>query len=624
MGVSGSGKTSIGQILASRLSLPFFDADDFHSKENKDKMRNGIALNDADREPWLIQLSSLLQDQEMKSGCVLACSALKEKYREILKKEVKSIAWVYLEGTKEVLQERLQKRSHAFMSPALIDSQLATMEKPSYALTIPITLTPEKIIEEIIDKIKSPMKTKKQFGLIGLGVMGRNLALNLLDKGVALSVFNRHIPGKEEDVAKKFAAENPQSSGYDDLALFVSSLEKPRKIFFMIKAGEAVDELLTQLIPMLEKGDVLMDGGNSHFLDTKRRSAMLSDIGIEYLGVGVSGGEEGARKGPSIMPGGKQEAYRQVAPFFELISAKDKNNKPCCTYVGPEGAGHFVKMVHNGIEYAEMQIIAEIYYLMKNSQEYTPEKMIQTFEAWEKEGLGSFLLEITKDILRKKEGNELLLDKILDAAEQKGTGGWSVKTAMDLGIPLSTITDAVTARILSSFKSARVKADQMYKIKDGAPKLQISEQQLKHAYKAARIINHAIGFGMIYETSKYYGWKVNQSELARIWTNGCIIRSAFMENLIGSFQNQDQLLLQPQMVEALRTSWKDLSVTVSQGLQSGLALPVLSASLNYFLGYVSAESPANLIQAQRDFFGAHTYRRIDKGEQEYFHTVWKS
>lgn len=621
MGVSGCGKTTIGKLLAGQSGLPFFDADDYHPEENIMKMRNGIPLNDEDREPWLIKLASLLIGRESKGGAVLACSALKEKYRSQLQKDLKEkIYWVHLEGTKEVLQERLQKRSHAYMSPSLLSSQLEALERPAYALHIPVTLSPEKIVEEIISKIKHMQNDLSEFGIVGLGVMGKNLALNLLDKGVKLAVYNREVPSKEVEVARSFAGRNPLCRGYDDLYLFAAALQRPRKILLMIQAGEAVDSIIRQLAPHLQEGDLLMDGGNSHFLDTRRRMDALSEKGISYLGVGVSGGEEGARYGPSVMPGGTAKGYEHAAGYLELLAAKDYSGKPCCTYVGPEGSGHFVKMVHNGIEYAEMQIIAEIYFILKHLPGMSNEKMREVFHGWEKEGLGSFLLEITQDILVKKEGQEFLLDKILDAAEQKGTGGWSVKAAMDLGVPLSTITEAVVARMLSSIKEQRMKASALYGVQHG--NFQISPDQLRNAYRAARLINHAIGFNMIREASLRYSWNLNLSEISRIWTNGCIIRSPLMESLSLYFKESSQLMVHPEVAGQLKDSWNDLATAVSGGLQNGLALPVLSSSLNYFLGYINGDSPANLIQAQRDYFGAHTYRRKDSGEDKYFHTEW--
>lgn len=463
----------------------------------------------------------------------------------------------------------------------------------------------------------------KQFGLIGLGVMGRNLAQNFLDKGVTMAVYNRQVAGIEVDVAKRFAIDHPHSEGFDDWGNFVASLETPRKMLIMVNAGKAVDTVLEGLLPHLSKGDVIMDGGNSHFLDTQRRQETLSAKGILYLGIGISGGEEGARRGPSIVPGGSLEAYHLVAPFLEKITAKDKSGKPCCTYAGPGGAGHFVKMIHNGIEYAEMQILAEVYTLLRHFIGYTPEKIAALLKQWQEEGEGSFLLEITQHILHKKENGELLLDKIVDAAEQKGTGGWSTKAALDLTVPLDSIYAAVSARISSAAKARRVETSKHYAGLSNQLQVQpFTTQDLKSAYIATRILNHAIGINTLLEASIQYNWGLNLSEVARIWTNGCIIRSELIAQLSNYLQTEEQLLVHPEIVKKLTTHWPALAQVVSKGLQKGIALPVMSSSLNYFLSATTANSPANLIQAQRDYFGAHTYKRVDGPDNQYFHTNW--
>lgn len=464
----------------------------------------------------------------------------------------------------------------------------------------------------------------KKFGLIGLGVMGKNLALNLLDKNIPVSVFNRHVQGEEDDVAKVFVSENPDAEGFDDLQLFAASLERPRKILVMISAGEAVDEVIQRLLPFLDEGDVVMDGGNSHFLDTRRRSGYLSVKGILYLGVGISGGEEGARTGPSIMPGGSTEGYQLAEEYLNAIAARDKNNKPCSTYIGPDGSGHFVKMVHNGIEYAEMQILAEVYDIMHNLTGMSPEQIEGTLRDWEREGLGSFLLEITRKILVRKEDNSYLLDKVLDAAEQKGTGGWSAMAALELSAPLSTIFEAVTARIISAHKSDRVEAADAYTLKPRLVKPGLlSMDQVKNAYQAARIINHITGFNLLHEASDQNNWNLNLSEIARIWTSGCIIRSELMEALSEYLKTKNKLLQHTAIVNELQKLYSGLSSVIAASLNNHIALPVLSGAANYFLACIRADSPANLIQAQRDYFGAHTYRRRDKMESEYFHSNWK-
>lgn len=472
------------------------------------------------------------------------------------------------------------------------------------------------------------MTTKSKLGLIGLGVMGRSLAINMADKGIQLSVYNRHLAGVEERVAEKFIKGNPQLSevnGFDDLVPFLDSLAQPRNIMLMVNAGEAVDKVISLLLPHLSKGDIIIDGGNSHYQDTTSRMKALHAEGIFFLGVGISGGEEGARKGPSIMPGGDSKAYERVGKYLEKIAAKDKNGLPCCAYTSTEGAGHFVKMVHNGIEYAEMEIVAELYHLLRFYAQVMPDDIAAIFELWKERGFSSYILEITIDILRTKESGEPLLDKILDAAKQKNTGGWTAEAAYKLGVPSNTISEAVMARLLSSKKTERVEAMRLY----GTLSKPSSDSataafynRLLSTYVGARIINHAIGFDLLNEASRQYQWHLELSEIARIWTNGCIIRSDLMLRLVELLKDPIPILQQPMIVKEMKAYLPDLTQVLSTGLQSGHPLPVLSAALNYFLGYTSAQLPANLIQAQRDYFGAHTYQRTDKSLDQHFHTLW--
>lgn len=475
------------------------------------------------------------------------------------------------------------------------------------------------------------MSDKSEFGLIGLGVMGKSLAQNIAGKDIRLSVYNRHVPGKEEFIARDFVAQHAQWTnikGFDDIKPFIDSLQKPRKILLMINAGQAVDIVIETLLPHLDKGDIIIDGGNSHYKDTSSRAMALESKGMYFIGTGISGGEEGALKGPSMMPGGNRKAYEHVGKYLEMISAKDKAGKPCCTYIGPQGAGHFVKMVHNGIEYAEMQIVAEIYHLLRYHAQVEPEAIAATFQSWKEEGFSSYILEITIDILKTKEDGNILLDKIVDAAKQKNTGGWTVEAAFELGVPLNTISEAVMARLLSSKKTERVSAMEIYQNGKSAStpeKLSFADftEQLKNTYEASRIVNHAIGFDLLERASAEYDWDLNLSEIARIWTNGCIIRSTLMERLVKILTKKVPVLQHPDIVNQMKNAVKDLSKSVSAGLLNGHPLPVLSASLNYFLSYTSGQSPANLIQAQRDYFGAHTYQRVDKPLTEHFHTEWK-
>lgn len=470
--------------------------------------------------------------------------------------------------------------------------------------------------------------SKSEFGLIGLGVMGKSLAINLASKGVNLSVYNRHISGKEEDIAKDFVEENAELNiaGFDDLQGFIHSMEAPRNILVMVNAGKPVDAVIEDLIPLLDENDMIIDGGNSHYDDTTRRANYLEGKGLVFLGTGVSGGEEGARKGPSIMPGGTKSAYDRAGKYLEKIAAKDKNGQPCCIYTGPEGAGHFVKMVHNGIEYADMQLIAEMYHMLRYHTDANHLEIANLFESWRKSGADSYLLEISTEILRKKEGDVFLIDEILDAAGQKGTGGWSTISALSLGMPLDTISSAVMARNLSGNKDQRVVAHEAYGTEYAPLQKGITElgDSLMNAYQAARIINHAIGLDLIRKASVDFNWSLNLSEIARIWTNGCIIRSELMETLIDVFKEtkESNLLTNSKIVGLMKLYQPDLSLVLANAIMAGCALPMMSAATNYFFGFTNEQSSANMIQAQRDYFGAHTYKRKDDPNGPSHHTIW--
>ncbi|WP_207431013.1 decarboxylating NADP(+)-dependent phosphogluconate dehydrogenase [Sabulibacter ruber] len=635
MGVSGSGKSTVGRLLAERLQLHFIDADDHHLATSVEKMSQGIPLTDDDRWEWLQKLNHLLQQAEnTNQEVVLACSALKGQYRQILGEGLASpLKIIYLHGEEDVLRSRLGNRKGHFMTDVLLQSQLQTLEIPQEALHLNIVHTPEELVTQIMQHFKpdsaSPSFTVSSvasLGIIGMGVMGKSLALNLAGKGISVAVFNRTVPGKEEQVAERFAEENQTLPllPFSELPQFVQALEKPRRILLMVKAGRAVEELLDQIQPLLEEGDLVMDGGNSQYQDTTRRVAEMKTRQVHFLGVGISGGEEGALKGPSLMPGGEKAGYEKVADILNFLAAQDKNGKPCCTYVGPDGAGHFVKMVHNGIEYAEMQALAEAYQLFRYHLNFSPSGIVEEFTKWQESGLNSYLLEITIAILQKQEDGTLLLDKILDAADQKGTGGWSTAAALELGTSLDSIAAAVMARHLSALKEQRVQAATLYGIEPeqlvGVPLLHA--QQLKQAFEGVKLINHAFGFELMRQASLQFQWNLNLSEIARIWTNGCIIRSQLMEELVEMLKTEGPLLQHPCIVERLSAIFLPFKETVAAGIKANAALPVSSAALNYFLGYNTVQSPANLIQAQRDYFGAHTFRRTDQPVDQYFHVDW--
>lgn len=463
---------------------------------------------------------------------------------------------------------------------------------------------------------------KSDFGVIGLGVMGKSISLNVAEKGFKTSVYNRNTAG-EEHVVKDFLESNysfKNIQGFTELHLFLESLELPRKIFIMIKAGEAIDEMIDQLLPFLSKQDIIIDGGNSHYLDTKKRFDYLSSKGIGFIGCGVSGGEEGARFGPSLMPGGTKESYNKVSQILETISAKDSNGKPCCALIGPEGSGHFVKMVHNGIEYVEMQLLAELYALMSTSM--NNQEIGNELSTWNTGKLESYLLEITVDILQKKENDDFLLDKILDKAQNKGTGSWSSIAALNLGYPNTVMSSAVFARYISALKKERVKySKQINTITKGKSNLKIS--QLKNTYQFARIINHHQGFALIKQASDAYKWNLNLSEIARIWTNGCIIRSALMNDLSSLFEQSEDILDNSKVFEFLNQSASDVTETIQKAFSTRIAFDSFCSAYNYWVSITTEKLPASLIQAQRDYFGAHTYQRIDKDSNEFFHTNWK-
>ena len=466
------------------------------------------------------------------------------------------------------------------------------------------------------------MSTKKsEFGVFGLGVMGSSISLNIADKGYELSVFNRAEGGEEEVVSRFLSANSHRDNiqGFTDLKKFIASMAEPRKMLIMIKAGPTVDLVLNNLFPLLSKGDIIIDGGNSHYLNTKRRFELAQSHGIEFIGAGISGGEEGARKGPSIMPGGKKESYDLVAEVLESVAAKDDFGKTCCTYIGPEGSGHFIKMVHNGIEYVEMQLLAELYALMSNKM--SNEEIAEVFESWNQGSLSSYLLEITVQILKKKEGGKYLLDLILDKAGNKGTGSWSSKAAFDLGIPNTMMSAAVFARYISSFKDVRIK---MSGLVDSRPSMNedLSIASLEKAYECARLINHQQGFKLMQFASDTYKWDLNFADIARIWSNGCIIKSHLMNELHKEFQCSTDLFDMDLVTNHLINGESDLRETLILGLRQRLSTHCFSASYHYWIDMTTKSLPANLIQAQRDFFGAHTYQRIDTPESEFYHTQW--
>ncbi len=468
---------------------------------------------------------------------------------------------------------------------------------------------------------------KRQVGVIGLAVMGKNLAENIAEKGFQVAVYNRSS-SKTKEMLMEIEGEafKDNLEGFFTLEEFVEALELPRKIILMVKAGDAVDDTIQQLLPLLSKGDIIMDGGNSYYKDTIRRSKELEKAGIYYLGTGISGGEEGARKGPAIMPGGKKEAYDLMEPVLTAISAK-VNGEPCSKYIGESGAGHFVKMVHNGIEYADMQLIGEAYQIMKKVLGLTPEDLSKVFTEWNQGELNSYLIDITADIFKKKdtEAEGYLVDKILDVAGQKGTGKWTGQISLDLGVPTPTITTAVFERYISAMKQERVSASQTLKgPKNATVKSGDFVESIRRALYASKICAYAQGFSLMRAASEQFGWKLNYGDIAKIFRGGCIIRAQFLNQISMAYEkNPDSvnLLVEEYFTNSINEYQEDWRAVITTAISAGISIPAFSSALAYYDSYRADELPMNLLQAQRDYFGAHTYQRIDL--EGIYHTEWQ-
>ncbi|MCK4543554.1 MAG: decarboxylating NADP(+)-dependent phosphogluconate dehydrogenase [Spirochaetales bacterium] len=471
------------------------------------------------------------------------------------------------------------------------------------------------------------MDNKADIGLIGLAVMGQNLVLNMNDRGYTVAVFNRTV-SKVDDFLKGAAEGRDTIIGTHSIEEFISKLKRPRKIMLMVKAGPVVDKFIDTLLPHLEEGDLIIDGGNSHFPDSTRRTKELGGKGFLFIGTGVSGGEEGARKGPSIMPGGNPAAWPLIKNIFQDISAKTDSGEACCDWVGEDGAGHYVKMVHNGIEYGDMQLITEAYHLMKVGLELSNDEMHEVFARWNEGELDSYLIEITRDIMAfRDEDGEPLVEKILDTAGQKGTGKWTGISALELGMPVTLIGEAVFSRCLSALKEERVKAAGILKgpdvVFEGDRKGFLAD--LEKALLASKIVSYAQGFMLMGEAAKEYGWNLNYGRIALMWRGGCIIRSAFLGKIKEAFDKNpelDNLLLDEYFKSIMKSAQSSWRRVVSRAVELGIPVPAISTALSFFDAYRSERLPANLLQAQRDYFGAHTYERVDRPRGEFFHTNW--
>ncbi len=467
---------------------------------------------------------------------------------------------------------------------------------------------------------------KADIGLVGLAVMGENLVLNIESRGFTVAVYNRTVEKVDHFIQGRARGKN--IIGTHSIEELVASLKTPRKVMLMVKAGKPVDDFIDQLLPHLQAGDIVIDGGNSHFPDTIRRTRYVESKGIQYIGTGVSGGEEGALHGPSIMPGGTPAAWPHVKPIFQAIAARVEDGTPCCDWVGSDGAGHFVKMVHNGIEYGDMQLICEAYQIMKELLGMSAGEMHEIFRKWNRGVLDSYLIEITGDILAHKDADGVpLVDKILDTAGQKGTGKWTSVVSLDLGIPLTMISEAVFARCLSAMKEERVAAAKV--LKGPVPKFagdrQLFLDDLEKALYAAKIVSYTQGYVLLKSAAAEFRWDLNYGGIALLWRGGCIIRSVFLGRIKEAFDRDPRLanlLLDPFFKETVSTSQEAWRRVISAAMLNGIWVPAMTTALNYFDGYRNDRLPANLLQAQRDYFGAHMYERIDKPRGQFFHTNW--
>ncbi len=614
MGVSGSGKSTIGRLLAERLGSPFYDGDDYHPPANVAKMAAGIPLDDADRADWLAELAELItQGLARSEGGVIACSALKRQYRERLCIDHRRVRFVYLRGAYAAIWARLQSREGHFMKAPMLQSQFDALEEPEEAVVVDASLEPGQIIDGIMEQL---METLPALGLLGLGVMGRSLALNFERHGYQVIGYDpapRLPPG--------FGVRLAGSVGE-----LVAALAPPRVILMMVPAGAVVDAAIASLRPYLSPGDIIIDGGNSYFTDTGRRAAELAAAGLEFVGLGVSGGESGALWGPSLMPGGSPTAWARIRPLFESIAAVAADGTPCVAWMGPGGAGHYVKMVHNGIEYGDMQLIAEIYDLLHRGAGLSNVQLADIFDRWNEGPLRSYLIEITGHILRRSDEatGQSLVDVIMDIAGQKGTGRWTSQIALEVGAPTPTINAAVVMRLLSAAKTTRVAAAQHYGgparyAGDAAALVAAAEQALL----AGKITVYAQGMSLLRAAAETYGWGLEYAAIVRVWRAGCIIRADLLNEIIAAFERQPELphlLLDDAFVQLLMDAQAGWRAVVKTGTELGIPLLAVAAALGYFDALRSDPLPANLIQAQRDFFGAHTYHRIDR--EGIFHTDW--
>lgn len=614
MGVAGSGKTTVGRALASRLGWPFYEGDDYHPPANIARMATGIPLSDADRSGWLAILAKLITDglARGESG-IVTCSALKRAYRDALRVDENRVRFVYLRGDYAEISARLAGREGHFMKPSMLRSQFDDLEEPDDAIRVDNSYTIENIVDTIMEQL---MEKTYALGIMGLGVMGRSLAQNFERHGYPVIGYDPH-----PHLPENFAVATATSP-----AELVAALVSPRVILMMVPAGPPVDVAIESLKDYLQAGDIIIDGGNSYFTDTERRVSELAGVGIHFIGMGVSGGESGALWGPSLMPGGADAAWERVQPMLRAIAAVADDGEPCVAWMGPGGAGHYVKMVHNGIEYGDMELIAETYDLLHRGAGLPNATLSDIFASWNQGPLQSYLIEITARVLQRidEETGESLVDLIMDIAGQKGTGRWTSQIALEVGAPTPTINAAVVMRLLSAAKDERLVAAELL---GGSGRFGGNVAALvaaaENALFAAKLTVYAQGMNLLRMASDEFGWGLDLAAIVRIWRAGCIIRAEVLNDIATAYERRPDLpnlYLDTVIAAEIGTRQAGWREVVQVGVGLGIPLLAMAASLGYFDAYRSARLPANLIQAQRDYFGAHTYHRIDR--EGVFHTEW--
>ncbi len=627
MGVSGCGKTTVGKIFAEALGLPFYDGDDFHSGPNIAKMRRGIPLDDNDRLEWLQLLAGKIIEWDRPAGAVLACSALKKSYRSILSSGGRvPVTFILLDGSYELVSKYLKRRKGHFFPVKLLKSQFEILERPEDGITVNIDQTPRAVCGEILEGLKRTKEGKEvkksDIGIYGLGVMGQNLALNFSGHGYAVSVYNRPLREEKKAVSEFIADRCPGKDiiCFNGIGEFTASLSKPRKILIMIKAGKAVDKVIKELLPFLSEDDIIIDGGNSHYADTERRLLKLGSSGIGYIGCGISGGSEGALNGPSIMPGGSRKAWLMIESMFKSVAAR-YDGSPCCEWIGEGGAGHFVKMVHNGIEYSIMQLIAEVFDIMTRMLKMKLPDIYKVFSSWNSGVLQSYLLKITCELLKAVDDKGIpVLDNILDYSTQKGTGQDILISALELGIPFTLTGEAVQSRYLSGMIEERKKTALLF---DSSRPFTGNRGAflagLQDAYYCTQLTAYEQGFRLIEAASQKYNWKIQLENVMKIWRGGCIIQSRMLNKIASQDVKNNELKIFEKFARHLKeknTGWRE---AVAGAVRHGIPVPVMSSSISYFDGLRSAILPANLTQAQRDYFGSHGFARIDAPADKVFH-----